>query len=193
VHALGQEYWYEIFESLFLLLLAVLALEAAQAELARRGVRAGPARAATAAGLAALLVLFAANGRAPDPFAFPESWVWHRMRLPDGEPYLTPEDRAAVRDALEALPGERPSVRFQPAAEGLFYADLDGRAIRIVEPLFHEATPDWTFLRTSRWRSSRRAERAAIARAGSEAGLAAARFRERGARERWYALAGGLD
>ena len=130
-HSFGQEYWYEIFEALFELLLSVLVLEAACLWLARRPFGARHPRLASASVLAALLALNVAARRIPDPLGYPGDLVWHRMRFADGEPYLTVEDRRFVREFLVALapPGERPRVRFQPAGEGLFYADLDGSEI----------------------------------------------------------------
>ena len=140
-----------------------------------------------------LLALLAANlaaHRIPDPIGFPGNVVWHRMRFPDGEPYLRADERAFVRDFLTGLapPGELPLVRFHPAAEALFYADLDGVEIRVCEPVFREQRPDWMLLRTSRWRGSGSIERALFARAGIDPSDEAHRILQRGETERWYAV-----
>jgi hypothetical protein len=188
--ALGQEYWYEVFESLFLLLLGVLALEAALLFAARWPPAARRPRAALALALAALLAAAWAGRRVPDPFAHPASYAWHGMRLADGEPYLAPEERALVRELLIGLapPGALPRVRFHPAAEALFYADLDGREMRVSQPLFHDEAADWIVLRTSRWHTSGRAERAAFQRAGIEPPDATHLIHRRDDSERWYAV-----
>jgi hypothetical protein len=189
-HSVGQEYWYEVFENLFYLLLSVLALEAAFAWLARRPALVRRPRLARAGVLAALLLANLVAHRVPDPFGYPGNLVWHRMRMSDGEPYLEAADRAFVREFLVGLapPGELPRVRFHPAAEALFYADLDGREIRISEPVFHEQTPDWYLLRTSRYSTTGRLEREAFLRAGVDPAGDAYLIRRRGASERWYAI-----
>ncbi len=189
-HTLGQEYWYEIFAELFYLLLSVLALEAALGWLASRRAGARHPRLAYAGVLGALLLGNGLAHRIPDPWGYPGNLVWHRMRFSDAEPYLSAVDRAFVRDFLVGLapPGERPWVRFQPAAEALFYADLDGTEIRICEPVFHEQEPDWYLLRTSRFGPGRKLERALFARAGVDPAGEAHRIRQRGASERWYAI-----
>lgn len=189
-HSIGQEYWYEIYEQLFYLLLGVLALEATLALLARRPAAARRPRLAQALVVAVLLLANGAARRVPDPFGYPGNLVWHRMRFPQGEPYLSAEDRAFVRGFLVALapPGELPRVRFHPAAEALFYADLDGREIRVDEPVFHDAEPDWYLLRTSGASASEALDRALFARAGVDPTGAEHRIRQRGASERWYAI-----
>ncbi len=189
-HSLGQEYWYEVFENLFYLLLSVLALEAAVPWLARRPALARNPRLARAGVLAALLLAGLVAHTVPNPVGYPENLVWHRMRFADSEPYLDPADRACVRDFLVGLApaGELPRVRFQPAAEALFYADLDGSEIRISEPVFHEQEPDWYLLRTSRWSVGRSLERALFARAGVDPAGDAHLICRRGASERWYAI-----
>jgi len=189
-HSLGQEYWYEIFEGLFYLLLSVLALEAATLWLANRPATARHPRLACAGVLGALLLANLVAHRVPNPFGYPENVVWHRMQVSDGEPYLDPADRAFVRDWLIALapPGELPWVRFHPAAEALFYADLDGSEIRVSEPVFHEHEPDWYLLRTSRWSAGGGIERALFARAGVDRDGEAHVIHRRGLRERWYAI-----
>jgi hypothetical protein len=188
---IGQEYWYEVFASLFFLVLCVLALEAALRWLERRPAGVRRPRLGRAGVLAALLLASAAARRVPDPLGFPGNLVWHRMRFAEAgdEPYLTAADRAFVRDFLVGLapPGERPRVRFHPAAEALFYADLERGEIRVSEPLFHDETPDWHVLRTSRWHASGSLERARFARAGIAPGDAAHEIRRRG-EERWYAV-----
>jgi hypothetical protein len=112
------------------------------------------------------------------------------MRFPDGEPYLRADERARVRDFLIALapPGALPLVRFHPAAEALFYADLDGVEIRVSEPVFRDQQPDWYVLRTSRWRGSGSLERALFARAGIDPSDRTHRILERGETERWFAV-----
>ena len=190
LHSVGQEYWYEIFEELFYLLLSVLAFEAAALWLAWRSALARHRRLALFAVWDALLLGNLVAHRVPDPIGFPGGVVWHRMRFSDGEPYLRADERAFVRDFLIGLapPGELPLVRFQPAAEALFYADLDGVEIRVSEPVFHEQLPDWYLLRTSRWRGSGSLERALFARAGIDPSDRAHRILERGETERWYAV-----
>jgi hypothetical protein len=89
-----------------------------------------------------------------------------------------------------APPGERPLVQFHPKAEALFYADLDGREIRMSEPLFHEREPDWYLLRTSRWRAAASLERAIFERAGVRPDGGSFLIRRREETERWYAVPG---
>jgi hypothetical protein len=189
-HSIGQEYWYEIFEALFYLLLSVLALTAAVPWLAGARLLSRHPRLAVAGVLVALLLGNLAAHRVPNPIGFPGNLVWHRMRFSESEPYLRDEERAFVRDFLVGLapPGELPWVRFHPAAEALFYADLDGVEIRVSEPVFREQPPDWYLLRTSRWRASGRIERALFARAGIDPSDEAHRILQRGDSERWYAV-----
>jgi hypothetical protein len=188
-HTIGQEYWYEIFEELFYLLLSLLALAAAGRWLARQPSLARRSELAVA-GLAALLLLV--NGvlhRVPNPIGYPGNLVWHRMRVSDGEPYLRDDERAFLRDFLIRLapPGERPRIRFVPAAEALFYADLDGEEIRVSEPVFREQQPDWILLRASRWGSRGSFERA-FQSAGADTPGAPGPILTRGKSERWYAV-----
>jgi len=189
-HSVGQEYWYEVFEELFYLLLSVLALEAAAAFLSRRPALARHPHLAFAGVWVALLLGNLAAHRVPNPIGFPGNVVWHRMRFSNGEPYLRADERASVRDFLIGLapPGRLPRVRFHPAAEALFYADLDGVEIRISEPIFRERQPDWYVLRTSRWRGSGSIERALFARAGIDPSDRTHRILERGETERWFAV-----
>ncbi|HEY8154755.1 MAG TPA: hypothetical protein VII72_11560 [Myxococcota bacterium] len=189
-HSIGQEYWYEVFEELFYLLLSVLALEAAGLWLTRRSALARRSGLALAGVWLALLLGNLAAHRVPNPVGFPGNVVWHRMRFSDGEPYLRADERARVRGFLAALapPGELPLVRFHPAAEALFYADLDGVEIRVSEPVFREQPPDWYLLRTSCWRSSGSIQRALFARAGIDPSDQAHRILERGDTERWFAV-----
>jgi hypothetical protein len=111
------------------------------------------------------------------------------MRVSDGEPYLRDAERAFLRDFLTRLapPGERPRIRFVPAAEALFYADLDGVEFRVSEPVFREEEPDWVLLRASRWGSRGSFERA-LRGAGADAPGAAGPILTRGETERWYAV-----
>jgi hypothetical protein len=111
------------------------------------------------------------------------------MRVSDGEPYLRDDERAFLRDFLIRLAptGERPRVRFVPAAEALFYADLDGEEIRISEPVFREQQSDWILLRASRWGSRGSFERA-FQRAGADAPGTPGPILTRGESERWYAV-----
>ena len=194
-HSLGQEYWYEIFEGLFYLLLSVLALEAATLWLASRPATARHPLLACAGVLGALLLANLVAHRVPNPLGNLDSVVWHRMRFSDGERYLDPDDRAFVRDWLIGLapPGELPWVRFHPAAEALFYADLDGSEIRISEPLFSERAPDWYLLRKSRWSASGSLERAAFERARVDPDGEAHLIHRRGPLERWYAIRGSAS
>ena len=147
-------------------------------------------RLAVAGVLVALVLGNLAAHRVPNPIGFPGNVVWHRMRFSEGEPYLRGEERAFVREFLVGLapPSELPRVRFHPAAEALFYADLDGVEIRVSEPVFREQPPDWYLLRTSRWRASGRIERALFARAGIDPAEESNRILQRGATERWYAV-----
>ena len=190
VHSIGQEYWYEVFEALFYLLLSVLVLEAADLWLASRPALARHRRLAPAGVLVALLLGNLAGHRVPNPIGFPGNVVWHRMRFSDGEPYLRTDERAFVRGFLVGLapPGELPWVRFHPAAEALFYADLDGVEIRVSEPVFREQQPDAYLLRTSRWRGAGSLERALFERAGIDPTDEAHRILQRGDTERWYAV-----
>ncbi len=189
-HSVGQEYWYEVFEELFYLLLSTLALAAAGLWLARRPTPVRHPRLALAGVLAALLLGNLASHRVPDPFGFPSNVVWHRMRFSEGEPYLRGDERAFVRDFLVGLapPGELPWVRFHPAAEALFYADLDAVEIRVSEPIFREHRPDWYLLRTSRWRGAGGLQRALFERAGIDVLDEPHRILQRGETERWYAV-----
>jgi hypothetical protein len=193
--SVGQEYWYEVFEDFFYLLLCVLALEAAMPALERIRAAARRPRLALVCVWLALLLASGAARRVPGPLDLARGLVWHRMRFSDGEPYLTAEDRAFVRGFLVGLAseGERPLVRFQPAAEALFYADLDGREFRVSEPLFHTQAPDWYLLRASRWLPGGRIARARFAAAGVDPEGGADRIRERGGTERWYALRARAD
>ncbi len=186
-HGIGQEYWYEVFEELFYLLLSLLALAAAGLWLARRPALARHSCLATGSVLALLLLANLAAHRVPNPLGFPGNLVWHRMRVSDGEPYLRADERAFVRGFLSRLapPGTLPLVRFHPAAEALFYADLDGVEIRISEPLFREQQPDWHLVRTSRWGRTGRFARELLARAGEGPPH---RILLRGETERWYAI-----
>ena len=190
-HSVGQEYWYEVFEELFYLLLSVLALAAAGLWLARRPVLARHSALATAGVLALLLLANLAAHRVPNPLGFPGNLVWHRMRVSDGEPYLRADERAFLRGFLTRLapPGALPRVRFHPAAEALFYADLDGVEIRVSEPVFREQQPDWLLVRTSRWARTRSFARELLARAGIDpGGPGAQRSSSAAGRERWYAI-----
>jgi hypothetical protein len=188
-HSIGQEYWYEIFEELFYLLLSLLLLWAAGRWLARQPSLARRSGLAVAGVLGLLLLGSAVVHRVPNPIGYPGNLVWHRMRVSDGEPYLRDDERAFLRDFLTRLapPGERPRVRFFPAAEALFYADLDGVEIRVSEPVFHEEQPDWILLRASRWGSRGSFERA-YRRAGADAPGAPDPILTRGESERWYAV-----
>jgi hypothetical protein len=186
--SIGQEYWYEVFEELFYLILSVLALAAAGRWLARRPALARRSGLAIAGVLALLLLANLASHRVPNPLGYPGNLVWHGMRVSDGEPYLRDEERAFVRGFLTRLapPGEQPRVRFVPAAEALFYADLDGIEIRVSEPLFREQQADWVLLRASRWGGRRSFERA-LQRATRDAPEAGRPILARGETERWYA------
>jgi hypothetical protein len=186
--SVGQEYWYEVFEALFYLILSVLVLTAAGRWLLRRPALAPRSGLVIAGVLGALLVANLAAHRVPGLLGYPGNLVWHRMRVSDGEPYLRDQERAFVRDFLVRLapPGERPLVRFHPAAEALFYADLDGVEIRVSEPLFREQQPDWILLRASRWASRGSFERA-LTRALAGGPGAASPILVRGETERWYA------
>jgi len=188
-HSIGQEYWYEVFEELFYLLLSLLALAAAGRWLARQPSLARRSGIAVAGVLGLLLLANGVVHRVPNPLGYPGNLVWHRMRVSDGEPYLRDDERAFLRDFLTRLapPGERPRVRFVPAAEALFYADLDGVEIRVSEPVFREEQPDWILLRASRWGSRGSFERA-LQRAGADAPGAAPPILTRGETERWYAV-----
>ena len=195
-HSVGQEYWYEVFEELFYLLLSVLALTAAGLWLARRPALARHSRLATAGVLALLLLANGIAHRVPNPLGFPGNLSWHRMRVSDGEPYLRADERAFVRGFLTRLapPGELPLVRFHPAAEALFYADLDGVEIRVSEPVFREQPPDWLLVRTSRFAASESFARKLLARAGIDPADPAHWILQRGEKRalvRHRALAGG--
>jgi hypothetical protein len=186
--SIGQEYWYEVFEELFYLILSLLALTAAGLWLARRSALAGRSGFAIAGALLLLLLVNLAVHRVPNPLGYPGNLVWHGMRFSEGEPYLRAEERVFVRGFLARLapPGEKPLVRFFPAAEALFYAELDGVEIRVSEPLFREEQADWILLRASRWRSRGSFERA-LQRATGEASSTARPILVRGETERWYA------
>ena len=189
-HSLGQEYWYEIFEGLFYLLLSVLALEAATLWLAYRPATARHPRLACAGVLGALLLANFVAHRVPNPFGYPENIVWHGLQVSEGEPYLEAADRAFVRDWLIALapPGELPSVRFQPAAEALFYADLDGSEMRVSEPLFREQQPTGTCCaRVAGVREEASSGRCSSGRASTGTAKRTVIHR-RGVHERWYAI-----
>jgi hypothetical protein len=188
-HSIGQEYWYEVFEELFYLLLSVLALTAAGRWLARRPAWAGRSRLAVAGVLASLLLANLAVHRVPNPLGYPGNLVWHGMRVSDGEPYLREEERAFVRGFLTRLgpPGTLPRVRFHPAAEALFYADLDGVEIRVSEPVFREESQDWLMVRVSRWRRMGSHTRGLLERAGIDPADPAQTILRRGETERWYA------
>jgi hypothetical protein len=189
-HSIGQEYWYEVFEELFYLLLSLLALAAAGVWLARRPALARHSRLAVGSVLVLLLLANLAAHRVPDPIGYPGNLVWHRMRVSDGEPYLRADERAFLRSFLIRLapPGRLPRVRFHPAAEALFYADLDGVEIRVSEPVFREEQPDWLLLRTGRWGRGRAYTRELLERAGIDPADPAQPILQRGETERWYAI-----
>ena len=126
----------------------------------------------------------------PDPIGYPGDLVWHRMRPCDGEPYLRAEERDFLRGFLAGLApsGELPLVRFHPAAEALFYAELEGVEFRAAEPVFRPQRPDWYLLRRSRWRGAGSLERALFAHARIDPGDRAHRILERGETEHWFAV-----
>ena len=128
--------------------------------------------------------------RVPSRLGFPGNLVWHRMRAADGELYLRADERAFLRGFLAGLapPGTLPWVRFHPAAEALFYADLDGVEIRVSQPVFREQQPDWLLVRTSRWAQSQSSARKLLARAGIDPADPSHTILKRGETERWYAI-----
>ncbi|MBN1867467.1 hypothetical protein JW916_09270 [Candidatus Sumerlaeota bacterium] len=203
VWRVGQEMWYEVFGSLALLLLSMALLRLATASLGHAFVKRlgalspqsplSASRWIPVGVTLALLTWHLKAERIPTPWDYPWNGRWFMMRIEPGGAYATPEDLAWVRGFLERLPmpdRALPTVEFCPRADSLLFADLEGRRIRISQPVFCQGSPDAFVIHMSHHRPIASWENAiyndAFRRAGITRGRSRHLLRTRGRFEEWY-------
>jgi len=200
------ELWYQPFEDLSFLLLSIVVFHVARHFLENLRVSWKKLVRSTAVAAVALTLLFANHrmGMIEGPLHYLTDMELAEMRIAGNVPYVTDSDVAEIRTFLNSLrsPDRLVSVEMYPWADGLYFEDLDGKAVRFSVPVFHPAfypavgdpvpgamrSPDVFIIHTSRsrprWLSAQ--ARNAFVRAAINPSDKGAILRQRDGTEIWY-------
>jgi len=158
VFKVGREMWYQVFHGLSYALLSITLLHVGHHLLDHVGTsRVTCTRWLLPPALAVGLLFWnVSNGRAISGIRYPTNLKWAGMRIPGEVSYLNSTDIRTVRLFLSTLPSQgRPArVQFMPAADALFFHDMDGREILIWEPLFLNERADVYVIHITRYAPS---------------------------------------
>jgi hypothetical protein len=211
MHRVRVEQWYEVFGTLAYLLLSLALLEIALQTLPNLKTRFGqaPTLVISSVLLIAMLGFHLLGDRIPGPRNYLQDLTVDGMRITDGVPYFTADDRAALAAYVaDSEAGGAKTVELYPWGDTLLVGDFEASGLRFQIPYFDPAfsagsagwpmgygptewaTADVYIVRTSRYQPRWLDERfkQTLARAEARAGQPAKIIRSRDGTEVWYAV-----
>jgi hypothetical protein len=155
INRIGQEMWYQVFDSAFYALLTIYLLHIGYDFLSALGFqRLSWSKYVLPSALALCLLVWSfPSGRIIKPIGYPANMAWVGMRMPGAVPYVVDDDLQVLRDALNTLQSENgvPRVQFVSRADAFFFHDMDPDQIQLWHPLFHAEKADVYIVHISRY------------------------------------------
>jgi hypothetical protein len=148
INRIGNEMWYDVFDSLFYLLLSIVLLHVARHLSARITIWKSKAIQHGILAIFTLCVLLwnYRMGTIEGPIDYPADMTWAGMHMTEeGVPYLNNSDVTKVRAFLNSLESADhvASVEMYPFSDGLLPWDVDRKRIRFSVPSVYFAASRW--------------------------------------------------
>jgi hypothetical protein len=127
VNKIGQELWYQVFDSFAYLLIGIVVIQLLNPK---------QSLIQFAALFLVAVYIFAGLEEIENPRGYPFSMKWVDMRVPAGVEYFTRADKDKIRGLIEENKRKEGllRVKFYPSGDALFFHDMEGKTIRSIYP-----------------------------------------------------------
>ncbi len=151
---IGHEMWYQIYGSIFLMAVGALFLNIVHKLLEERHLLRSRFMKPAAGTLALVLItlLFIRAGMIENPIGYPWNIRWAGMKISKNLSYFNNADAVAIKQWLKskAHKDRLTAVNFYPAADSLFFSDLENEGFRLSADIIKIARADIYIIHFSR-------------------------------------------